>query len=235
MKTLVLGGSGFIGQEVTKALRANDNNAEVFATYFKNKKENTEIEFDIMNGNHIKSLTKNFKELDAVVFCYSAFEKEVLLAAKEKECFTQFENLDLELNKKILDAFGIQTLTVLKEIIPLLKKSQNPNIIFLGSLVGLKSALAPIGYSLSKSFTTGFLNSLSKELGEFNIKVNSINPGILAGGISQHLKEKTIRDYQKHTALKRFGTATEVANIAQWIINNNTYITGQSFLIDGGL
>jgi NAD(P)-dependent dehydrogenase (short-subunit alcohol dehydrogenase family) len=43
------------------------------------------------------------------------------------------------------------------------------------------------------------------------------------------------REYQKHCALKRFGTHEEVARAIAWLALENTYVTGQTLLLDGGL
>jgi 3-oxoacyl-[acyl-carrier protein] reductase len=39
----------------------------------------------------------------------------------------------------------------------------------------------------------------------------------------------------KHCSLKRVGTFQEVAEWVAWLVMENTYITGQSILLDGGL
>jgi 3-oxoacyl-[acyl-carrier protein] reductase len=76
---------------------------------------------------------------------------------------------------------------------------------------------------------------MSKAVGAEGILVNCLAPGILDGGIGALLSDTLRDDYVRHCALKRLGTAREVAEWAAWLALVNTYVTGQTILLDGGL
>ena len=81
----------------------------------------------------------------------------------------------------------------------------------------------------------GLIEVLSKDLGRDKIKINSIAPGVLEGGASENLSKQLKYDYLKHCSLRRYGKAIEVANMAVWFLEENSYITGKTIVLDGGL
>ncbi|WP_321374127.1 SDR family oxidoreductase [uncultured Draconibacterium sp.] len=64
-----------------------------------------------------------------------------------------------------------------KEAVPHLKKSKNPIIINIGSVVGSKGYYGQGAYAASKHALTGFTKVLAKEVQQDGIKVHLISPG----------------------------------------------------------
>jgi len=64
-----------------------------------------------------------------------------------------------------------------KEAVPLLKKSKNPFIINIASVVGFKGYVGQAAYTSSKHALTGFTKVLAKEVQKEGIRVHLISPG----------------------------------------------------------
>jgi 3-oxoacyl-[acyl-carrier protein] reductase len=109
------------------------------------------------------------------------------------------------------------------------------NIVVLGSMDGVKSVPSPIAFAAAKSALKGMVESMSKELGEFDIRVNLVVPGIVEGGASVHLSADLRERYLKHSSAKRLARPSEIAEVVSWFALENTYVTGQSILLNGGL
>ncbi len=109
------------------------------------------------------------------------------------------------------------------------------NIILIGSIDGVKPVPAPVHYAAAKGALAGMTAAMAKELGKDGIRVNLIAPGILEGGMSRALPENLRQEYLKHSGLKRFGRFPEIAVWAEWLALRNTYVTGQTILVDGAL
>ena len=75
---------------------------------------------------------------------------------------------------------------------------------------------------------------IAKELAP-KVLVNVVAPGVLEGGITSMVPEAVKAEYLKHSAQKRFGTHEEVARSIAWLALENTYVTGQTMVLDGGL
>jgi NAD(P)-dependent dehydrogenase (short-subunit alcohol dehydrogenase family) len=65
--------------------------------------------------------------------------------------------------------------------------------------------------------------------------VNVVAPGVLESGITSMVPAEVKAEYLKHSAQKRFGTHEEIARSIAWLALSNTYVTGQTMVLDGGL
>ena len=121
-------------------------------------------------------------------------------------------------------------------VLPHMVRERAGNILNIGSLAGIKLLEAPVHYSTSKAAITGFTQALSKELGRYGIRVNCLAPGLLQDGVARHLPTHKLKNYLAQTALGRLGELQEVAHFAGFMVSQrNSYMTGQTIVIDGGL
>ena len=109
------------------------------------------------------------------------------------------------------------------------------NIVFLGSIDGVKTVPSPAPYAASKGAVSALARSLAKELGPRKLRVNVVAPGILESGASRVIPEHVRAEYLKHSGAHRFGQHEEVARVVAFFALRNTYVTGQSLCLDGGL
>ncbi|MEW6738267.1 MAG: SDR family oxidoreductase, partial [Acidobacteriota bacterium] len=114
-------------------------------------------------------------------------------------------------------------------------KQKSGEIIIVGSIDGVKPVPAPIHYAASKGALRSMTESLAKELGVDNIRVNLVAIGVLAGGIAKYLSRDLLESYLEHCSLKRVGTNREVAEMVVRLALHNSYVTGQTIVLDGGL
>jgi 3-oxoacyl-[acyl-carrier protein] reductase len=78
--------------------------------------------------------------------------------------------------------------------------------------------------------------SIAEELGEFNIRANSIAPGITETDMISTMTEEIIHQTIDRTQLRRIGKAEEIAKAVVYLISDcSSYITGQTIRVDGGL
>lgn len=147
-------------------------------------------------------------------------------------------------------AFQLTLLSLIRtvrEVLPHMRKNGSGRIINIAS----SSIKQPIdGLTLSNTFRTaisGLSKSLSQELGKDGILINTIGPGRIGTDRLQELdgkiaeqrsisKEQVKEEMVKNIPLGRYGTPEEFAKTIVYLGSEaNTYITGQSFLIDGGM
>jgi pteridine reductase len=87
-------------------------------------------------------------------------------------------------------------------------------------------------YSIAKAGLIMLTKSLAREMGP-HVRVNAVAPGPVmwpADGLDKELQEKIIR----RTALKRPGSADEVARACLYFAADAPYVTGQVLAVDGG-
>jgi len=157
----------------------------------------------------------------------------------------KLEDLEVEEWKKTLEVNINSHFYFIKYSIPLLKKIQGSSIINLSSTAGIHGFALRTPYAASKWAIIGLTKSLAIELGQFNIRVNSIAPGSVKGermdrvinAKSQSLgmsKEKLKEDFESMVSLKTFVYKEDIAKMAVFLISDEAKrISGQVMIIDG--
>ena len=114
-----------------------------------------------------------------------------------------------------------------------------------GSIINISSAASTLAlpntsvYSATKAAVDAVTRSLAKELGPRNIRVNSINPGMVetegvrAAGFAESDFRKQV---EAQTPLGRIGQTRDIAPAAVFLASPDAaWITGETLLIAGGL
>ncbi|KZR57217.1 SDR family oxidoreductase [Pseudobacillus badius] len=146
-------------------------------------------------------------------------------------------------------AFELNLLSYIRAIraaLPYLKK-QGGKIINIASS-SIKEPIA--GLILSNTFRTGIVGlskALAEELAAYGILVNTVAPGRIETDRLKYLDEinaekqgvsveQLNEQIKKKIPLGRYGRPEEFANVVAFLASDaNTYMTGSSFLVDGGM
>jgi NAD(P)-dependent dehydrogenase (short-subunit alcohol dehydrogenase family) len=122
-----------------------------------------------------------------------------------------------------------------RRLTPHLRRAGGGSIVLVGSVDGVKPLPSPVPYAASKGALTAMVQTMAKELGKDGVRVNLVAPGVLEAGLSRALPKALLNDYLRHCGLQRLGRLTEVASLIAWLACHNTYITGQTLVVDGAL
>lgn len=107
-------------------------------------------------------------------------------------------------------------------------------IVNLASAHGLQTGPERTAYSMSKGAILSLTRALAVELGPQGILVNAVAPGPVSSGM-QDVSSESRQRWLSTTPLERVATANEVATaVLQLVSASNTFITGQTLILDGG-
>ncbi len=174
--------------------------------------------------NMIKQIISGFGKIDVLVN-NAGITRDMLLMRMKESDFTDVINVNL-----------VGTFNITKNVIPYMMKQKNGRIINISSVVGITGNAGQTNYSASKAGIIGFTKSLAKEVGSRNILVNAVAPGFIQTDMTNILKDEIKQELIKNIPLKRFGNATDVANVVKFLASEeSSYITGQVINIDGGM
>jgi 3-oxoacyl-[acyl-carrier protein] reductase len=110
------------------------------------------------------------------------------------------------------------------------------HIVSISSIVGLSGYRGLAVYSATKAAIDGLTRALARELGSRGIYVNSVAPGYLRTEMSHGLDEEQLQQIVRRTPAGRLGEPEDIARVVMFLTSeDNTYITGQTFVADGGL
>jgi 3-oxoacyl-[acyl-carrier protein] reductase len=234
---LVTGGSRGIGAAIAKRL-ATDG-ASVAITYAKDANAASTV---------VKAIESNGGK--ALAIQADAADPKAINAAVEKTVAT-FGKLDVLVNNAgtaIPKLFEETTLEEMDHMINLnfrglmvatqaaLKHmNDNGRIIMIGSCVGEKNMTPGLAaYGATKGAVKMFTQGLSREVSSRGITVNNVQPGPIDTDLNPAAGDWAAPQIAV-TALKRYGTADEVAALVSFVAGpESSYITGANLTVDGG-
>lgn len=137
--------------------------------------------------------------------------------------------------KEIIDINLNGTFRLTKCCFPYLLKSKG-SIIIISSYMAFKpNGSGQAVYSASKAALIGLTRELANEFGGIGIRVNAIAPGLIETAMTEKLPVKTRDSLAKNTSLRRMGQVEEISSMAYYLASDEAkYITGQTFIVDGG-
>jgi ketoreductase RED2 len=128
-----------------------------------------------------------------------------------------------------VNVFGTWNLT--KLAMPLLRESATGHVVTISSVAGVRPIGSSIAYSMSKAALNQMTRLLAKSHGP--VRFNAVAPGLVetpwtADWSAQHAGVKAI------SPLHRSATPDDCAEAVLALVRN-TYVTGEVFVVDGGL
>lgn len=115
-------------------------------------------------------------------------------------------------------------------------KKRSGRIINIASIVGIIGNKGQANYAASKAGLIALTKSVAKELGSRNILVNAVAPGFIETEMTAAMTPEARQALGKQIALERLGSAQDVASMVAFLASDlASYITGQVFVVDGGM
>ena len=149
---------------------------------------------------------------------------------------SEFESIEIaDLNR--IHKVNLETPFLLcQAVIPNMKKNNWGRIVNITSIWGKVTKEYRAAYSSSKFGLDGMTVALAAEVASMGILANSVGPGIIDTDLTRKvLGDKGIQEIQSIIPIKRLGKPSEVASFVSWLVSEeNTYISGQNIMIDGG-
>jgi 3alpha(or 20beta)-hydroxysteroid dehydrogenase len=133
----------------------------------------------------------------------------------------------------------------LRAVLKVMKPQRSGVIVNTASMAAIKGAATFSPYIASKHAVLGLTKSAALEGAPYGIRVNCVAPGHIDTRMGRDLTkqinpddpEGVFRAVGESVPLhKRYGTATEVANLVVWLLSDESeYVSGSLHLIDGAL
>ncbi len=174
--------------------------------------------------NMVKAAIEKFGRIDTLINNAGVTKDNLLMRMKEED-FDKVISINLK-----------GTFNMTKLVTPYMMKKREGRIVSISSVVGVVGNAGQSNYAASKAGIIGFTKSVAKELASRNILANCVAPGFIATDMTSVLSDKVKESINAQIPLKRMGTADEIANAVYFLGGEeNTYITGQTLNIDGGM
>ncbi|MBI2726528.1 MAG: SDR family oxidoreductase [Polaromonas sp.] len=222
---LITGGSGAIGAALATSLVSKGAKVTVLDRVAPRADANVDfIKCDLAElpsiDEAVQTLADAGKKVTGVVHC-AGISQYRYLAAEPREYWLRVLAVNLT---------GPIALT--QSILPLLE--DNSSLVFITSGTVYKGIPAHSAYVASKAGLIGFVRSLSAEIGDRGIRVNSVAPGLIVTPLEPELALMEPAQIQSR-ALKRPQTPEDTVGAIEFLLSPaSQFITGQSLVVDGG-
>ena len=237
-RVLILGGSRGIGAAtVRECIREG---AAVGATYHSSENEMREIGEEFKDADFF-CRQMDIEEEASVSSAVSGLMEElggidVLINSVGITCDRSIAFMDTDSWERVIRTnLTGSFFAVHKVVLPMVSNRQGV-ILHVSSVSGIAGAPGQVNYAASKAGLIGMTKALSRELGAYNIRVNTVAPGYVETDMTAKFQGDVREKIVSQIPLKRFARPEEIAKLLIFLASDSAgYITGQTIVIDGGL
>ncbi|HEY4282605.1 MAG TPA: glucose 1-dehydrogenase [Chthoniobacterales bacterium] len=239
---VVTGASKGIGAGIAKKFA--DEGASVVVNYASSKSDADKVVDEIAKrGGKAVAVQGNVSSKEDVVRLFAATEKafgkiDILVNNAGVYEFLPLPDVTEEHFHRHFDVNVLGLLLATQEALKHFNDTGG-SIINISSLASSLTPPTSVVYNATKAAVDAITRTLAKELGPRNIRVNSINPGmvitegVLTGGFDQSDFRKAL---ESQTPLGRIGQPEDIAPAAVFFASSDSaWLTGETLLIAGGL
>ena len=234
---LITGAAGGIGKAIVQSFDDKGNKLLITGT----------------NNEKLNSLSNSLTSISDVAICDLNDIKNIEKITDKIKTF--FENkVDILINnagitrdniairmkeEQWLDVINVNlnsTFFLTKDVLKFMLKNRYGRIINISSIVGSSGNLGQSNYAASKAGVEGMTRSIALEVASRGITANCIAPGFIKTDMTKKLLELNEEKLLENIPIKRIGIPEDISSLTAFLSSDNaSYITGQTFHVNGGM
>ena len=237
---IVTGASGGLGSEIARRFgttgakvvvsgRSQKTIEGLASEINKGSGQSFAYQADVRNYEELKGMiektVKRWNRID--VFVNAAGGSLSMLTKKNNNSLLEHseEEWDLVVDTNLKGAFNC-----LRAVAPQMIKQREGHIVLVASGSGLRPGKLISSYAAAKAGVFGLMRAAAREFGEYNVKVNAVNPGLITHNLHV-LGGITPEYYVAETMLGRLSTPEIFAGFVVYL-SQVTSVSGQTFNLD---
>ncbi len=138
--------------------------------------------------------------------------------------------------RRVLDVNLSGALNCAQALLPLMRRRAGGRIVNFSSILAVAGFPGQTAYAAAKAGLLGLTRVWARELGPLGITVNAVVPGYIDTAMNSAAAADFRRAIASRTALRRLGTADDVARVCLFLASDDAaFVTGAALPVDGGL
>ena len=218
------------GANIVACVRKKNDNFSKHVSQISKKYSNkiNIVAFDLENEKDIEDGFLKIKEITNQI--------NILVNNAGINQMSLFQMTPLKVFRSVFEINFFSVINLTQKLLKIISKNNHSKIINISSNAAKLSDAGRSAYAPSKSALISFTEVLSKELGNFNISVNAIAPGLVKTDMMKNTPQKVLDEALKNTPLKRAAETEDIAKIALFLASDESnHISGETLFVTGGM
>lgn len=236
---IITGGASGIGKAAAELFAVEGTSVCIWDV---NEVQGKELEILLsekgLNAKFYKVNTANFQEVEKATaeVTNETGRIDILINNAGITRDASLQKMTAEQWQQVMDVNLTGVFNCTKAISPFMIQNNYGRIINTSSIVGLYGNYGQTNYAATKAGVIGLTKTWARELGKYNITVNTVAPGFIATDMMSTIPEKVIEMVKDKVPLKKLGTAQDVANVYAFLASDEAqFVSGATISVDGGL
>ncbi len=236
---VITGGTRGIGFAIAETFLRNGAKVAVLGS----RKETVDKALEKLNNENsawqVIGFYPDLTDYNAVEACFNEIKTkfgkiDILVNNAGVSAREPIDQYDPTAFKNIMDLNVTAVFNGCKAVVPMMKEIGGGSIINTSSMVSKFGQQSGCGYPASKFAVNGLTQSLARELGKFNIRVNAVAPGVTRTDMVAALPEEMVARVAAGIPMGRVGEPEEVANAFLFLASDMaSYVSGTILYVDG--
>jgi NAD(P)-dependent dehydrogenase (short-subunit alcohol dehydrogenase family) len=217
--------TSMMGASVNMTARDLDRLNDTFSHLDSSISQPNPIACDLSVKEELDDLCKQINQLDGLVL-NAGFVKLAPVAYLKDDLIDSMFEVNIQ-----------SSIRLIQRLIRAKKIKKGASIVFISSIATQKATIGNAVYNATKGAVNSFVKSLALELASKNIRVNAILPGLVKTNLldNEYASEEELKKHLMNYPLGRFGMPDDIANLAIYLLaNESSWMTGSLINIDGG-
>lgn len=183
------------------------------------------IQADLSTQEGCKKLIEQIDGKLDILINNAGMTRDMLLLQMEEEDWRMPMSLNLDATFRLCQVAAGKML-----------RQRSGSIINITSTSGISPNRGQANYAASKAAVSAMTRSLAKEMAKRGIRCNCVAPGFIDTEMTQAMNQTARAEALKMIPMKRIGQPEDVAKVVRFLASDEaSYVTGQEWVVDGGL